>query len=82
MLFGLASARNRVAVPAGVLGGIRRVQEALGVYKYSTSFAAIVAGSELEEAEAVDWLLKNRLRQLRYLEGINNGFAEKSPKGY
>jgi hypothetical protein len=43
------------------------------VYKYSTSFAAIVAGSELEEAEALDWLLKDRLR---YLEGINNGFAD------
>jgi hypothetical protein len=72
MLFRLASPTNKVAVPAGVLRGIRRVQEVPGLDKHST-FAVIVAASELGEDEALDWLLTN---PLRYMEGVNNGFVE------
>jgi hypothetical protein len=74
MLVYLGSPTNRVAVPAGVLRGIRRAQEAPDVDKYST-FGVIVSASGLGEDEALDWLLMN---PLRYLEGVSSGFIEQA----
>jgi hypothetical protein len=74
MLVWLASPIHRVAVPAGVLRGIRRAQEAPGVDKYST-FEVILSASDLGEDEALDWLLMN---PLRYLGGVSNGFIEEA----
>ena len=74
MLVCLGAPTNRVAVPAGVLRGIRRAQEAPGVDKYST-FGIILSASDLGEDEALDWLLMN---PIRYLDGVSNGFIEEA----
>jgi hypothetical protein len=64
--------KGRVSVPAEVLQGVRRAQEADGVNKRSI-FDVVASSRRLGETEAMHWLLRH---PEPYLRGVSNGFVE------
>ncbi len=66
--------KGRVSVPAEVLQGLRRAQDAEGVNKRSI-FDVVASSRRLGEAEAMHWLLRH---PEPYLRGVSNGFVEET----
>ncbi len=71
IMSGMDYPKGRVSVPAEVLQGIRKAQEAGGVNKRSL-FDVVASSRRLGETDAMHWLLRH---PEPYLRGVSNGFV-------